>query len=218
MRIAAFATTVVFSALVLMGSCLYLARERPTVVSVNAGPSFRLSGSGQLALFKVYAPKSGSRIAFPHQDDSSVVWQIQATKGYFEGAQVDGLQLTYGKVPDGYTQVVPSTPVRGELQPPPPLNPGAVYSFWAETTNAPIADGFFYMDKTEPIQTYVPGLCLTLENGREVRVKCGFGDDRTYREPSNLEEMARKCRIKDTSEVERLRSTSSCEVTANQNH
>src|SRR5258706_12104694 len=116
--------------LVALGAGFYVTGERPTVVGVNAGPSFTMKGSGQLAGFTVYAPRAGNRIAFPHKDDSSVAWQIVATKGYFEGAHVGGLQLKYGAVPSGYTQLVPS-----ESQPAPALSAGAVYSFFAETTN-----------------------------------------------------------------------------------
>ena len=141
--------------LLLMATCFYVTGEHPTVVSVHDGPSFTMGGSGQLAGFTVYAPKGSNRIAIADKDDSEIVWQIVATKGYFEGVHVSGLDLNYGKVPSGYTQLVPE-----ESQPAPSLSPGKVYSFWAETTNAPIAAGFFYMDAKGPIQTYIPDLCM----------------------------------------------------------
>jgi hypothetical protein len=131
MRSFAFALGGLLFLLLMMGTCFYVTGERATIVSVNAGPSFTMRGSGQLATFTVYAPKAGNRIAFPHKDDSAIVWQIVATKGYFEGTHVEGLELIYGKVPTGYAQVVPS-----ESQPAPALPAGAVYSFFAETANA----------------------------------------------------------------------------------
>lgn len=190
----------------MMATCFYLSGERPTVVSVHDGPSFAMSGSGQLASFTVYAPKGTNRIAISDKEDSDVIWQIVATKGYFEGVHVNGLDLTYGKVPSDYTQLVPE-----RSQSAPPLSAGLVYSFWAETTNAPIAAGFFYMDAKGPIQTFIPDLCTTRENGHNVRVRCTFQGDRTYREPTNLEEEIRKYRITNTAEAEKFSTQEPCE-------
>ena len=137
-------------------------REIPTSVKVEAGPSFLLGGSGRLATFTVYAPQSNQRIAFPDRDLAAVVWQVTASKGYFKGSHVKGLQLTYGKVPSGYEQLVPS-----QLQAVPSLAPGTVYAFLAETTDAPIASGYFYMGESGPIQTAMPDLCLMFVQGRK---------------------------------------------------
>ncbi len=192
--------------LLMLATCFYVGGERPTVVSVHDGPSFAMSGSGQLAGFTVYAPKGTNRIAISDKEDSAIIWQIVATKGYFEGVHVSGLGLTYGRVPDGYTQLVPEESLSA-----PPLSTGLVYSFRAETTNAPIAAGFFYMDAKGPIQTYIPDLCTTRKNGRNVRVRCTFQGDRTYREPANLEEVVRKYRITNTAEAERFSAQEPCE-------
>lgn len=196
----------VLAFLLLMATCFYVGGERPTIVSVHDGPSFAMSGSGQLAIFTVYAPKGTNRIAITDKEDSRIIWQIVATKGYFEGVHVSGLNLTYGKVPSSYTQVVPEG-----SQSAPSLSPGLVYSFWAETTNAPIAAGFFYMDVKGPMQTTIPDLCTTRENGRNVRVRCSFQGDRTYREPSDLEEVVRKYRIANTAEAEKFKQQEPCE-------
>ena len=167
---------------------LSCSRERPTTVVVGQGPSFTFVGSGRLASFTVYAPQSGQRIALPDPDVASVVWEIKTSKGYFNGAQVQDFHITYGKIPGGYTAVVPS-----QSQPPRPLAPGLVYSFLAETTDAPIAEGYFFMDGTEPIQTVIPDACLMLANGHEVRVDCTT--KQPYQEPTNLEEIVRKNRV-----------------------
>ena len=161
--------------------------ERPTAVEVKSGPSFKLSGSGRLASFTVYAPVNGQRIAFPHADVSTVVWRMTASKGFFKGNRVEDFQLTYGKIPEGYNQVIPSKP-----QTAPPLSSGVVYSFFAESTDAPVADGYFYIDGSEPVQTRIPDLCLMLVNGQEVRVNCTT--KQPYQEPSNLGEIVRKNR------------------------
>jgi hypothetical protein len=162
--------------------------EIPTSVVVTDGPGFVLSGSGQLAAFTVYAPRAGRRIASANSDLDTVVWQIKASKGYFEGTFVGHLQLLYGKLPDGYNQTVPS-----QSQAAPPLAPGAVYSFFAETTNAPAIGGSFYMNASSPIQIDVSDLCVTLTAGRNVEVNCGTGEP--YEEPTDLEKFAREHRV-----------------------
>src|ERR1700724_3539907 len=92
--------------LILLGGCE--PSEVPTTVQVASGPSFSLQGSGRLASFTVFAPLSGQKIAYPDTDISTVIWQIQASKGYFRGRDVQGLQVIYGKVPEGYAQAVPN--------------------------------------------------------------------------------------------------------------
>ncbi len=171
------------SLLVVLSGC----REIPTSVKIGTGPSFLLGGSGRLATFTVYAPQSGQKIAFPDRDVASVVWQVTASKGYFKGSHVDGLQLSYGRVPAGYEQVVP-----GQSKAAPPLAPDTVYSFLAETTDAPIASGYFYMDKSGPIQTSIPDLCLVFVQGRKVRVKCKLNTAEPYQEPADLAKYVRE--------------------------
>src|SRR5260221_10999970 len=101
-------------------------RERSTSVIVDAGPSFTFAGSGRLGSFRVYAPPIGQRIALPDSDVASVRWQVKTSKGYFNGIEVEGFRLSYGSVPQGYTQVVPN-----QQQIAASLPPGAVYSFLA---------------------------------------------------------------------------------------
>ena len=69
------------------------------------------------------------------------------------------------------------------------------------------------MDEKGPILTFIPGLCLTLKDGHEVRVKCGFVGDRTYREPANLVEVVRKHQLRDTTEAGKLIEAEFCEPT-----
>lgn len=169
--------------------CLFsCSRERPTSIVVGTEPSFSFSGSGKLASFTIYGPMSGERIALPDSDVATVVWQIKTSRGYFNGTQVEGILLLFGKPPVGYTQVVPS-----QSNALPSLPGGVVYSFLAETTDAPIAEGYFYMDGTQAVQIKVPDACLTLVNGRETRVNCTT--KQPYQEPTNLGEFVRDNRI-----------------------
>jgi hypothetical protein len=156
--------------------------ERATLVRVVSGPTFVLSGSGRLAIFTVYGQRNGERISFPHPDVAPILWQIRAADGYFNGGYVDNLRVTYGQVPVGYTQTVPSGPSA------PTLTNGLIYSFFAETSGAGSKDGFFYLGKEQPIQTIVPNLCLVLVGGHETRVNCS--DKLPYREPFDLESVA----------------------------
>jgi hypothetical protein len=62
--------------------------EIPTSVTVQAGPSFEFAGSGRLAKFTVYAPRTGRRIASPNSELSTIIWQIVPLKGYMAGDPV----------------------------------------------------------------------------------------------------------------------------------
>jgi hypothetical protein len=139
--------------------------------------------------FTIYAPQNGLKIAFPDHDVATAVWQITATKGYFKGPHVKGLQLTYGKVPDGYQQIVP------DKSQAPPLASGIVYAFFAETTDAPISTGYLYVGESGPVQTEVPDLCLMFVQGRKVRVKCKPNTAEPYQEPVDLEKYVREHQI-----------------------
>ncbi len=167
--------------------------ERPTAVAVGPGPSFVLRGSGRLASFTISAPLSGQKVAFPCNKVlfpcsgvATVMWQIESSKGYVEGAHVEGFQVKYGKVPNGYTQVVPS-----QSQSVSPLPPGFIYSFSAETTDAAGQSGYFYVDGAGTVQVLeVTDLCLTSQAGRQVRVNCRTKDP--YKEPTDVEMFARE--------------------------
>jgi hypothetical protein len=172
--------------LLLLGGC----REIPTSVKVGSGPKFSLEGSGRLASFTIYALQSGQKIAFPDHDVAAVIWQVAASKGYFKGSRVKGLQLTYGKVPSGYEQVVP-----GQLQAAPALASGTVYAFFAESTDAPIASGYFYMGESGPVQTAIPDLCVMFVQGHKVRVKCKLNTAEPYQEPVDLEKYVREHQV-----------------------
>jgi hypothetical protein len=161
-------------------------REIPTAVKIDSGPSFLMNGSGQLASFRVYGPQPGHRIATPF-DAKSLVWRVQPTEGYLKGARIEQLRITYGSVPKGYSQTVPSS---GTVI---PLSGGRVYYFFVETTNAPPAEGFFYMDGAMPIQIKVPGLCQSAFVGDVKALKCGTAE--SYIEPSNLEQFVRENRV-----------------------
>jgi hypothetical protein len=76
-------------------------------------------------------------------------------------------QVTYGVVPQGYMQSVPS-----DGSAPPPILQGTQYFFDCVTVNAPGTRGSFQLidGKVVPSQINLP--CLTARNGKEVTVPC----------------------------------------------
>lgn len=142
-----------------------------------------MDGSGRLASFTVYGPQLGRRIATPY-DDKSQVWSIQPSNGFPDSILVSRMNLLYASVPKGYTQTVPRN---GSA---PALSAGLVYYFIAETTGAPWAQGFFYLDKTGPTRIAVPGLCPSAFVGDVKPVKCGTSE--LYVEPTDLEKFVQE--------------------------
>lgn len=174
--------------ILLSGLCslALLGCEVKTSVRVEGGPSFSLDGSGRLVSFSVYAPQPGHKIA-TLLDAKSLAWNIEPMKDSPLGALVTGMDLTYGNVPKGYLQAFPQSGTAV------PLPTGQVYAFRAETTGAPGASGFFYMDKTVPILVEVPGLCPSAFVGDVKPIRCGTNEP--YIEPKDLEQFVREHRI-----------------------
>lgn len=164
---------------------MLLGCEITTTAKLRSGPTFSLNGSGHLASFTVYAPQPGHKIATPN-DAKSEVWSFRANGGS-RGEPVARMELLYGKVPGGYVQTVPGN---GTV---PALAPDFVYYFFAETTGAAGAEGFFYMDKTVPVPINVPGLCESNFVGDVKPVKCGTSEP--YIEPKDLEKFVQENRV-----------------------
>jgi hypothetical protein len=160
--------------------------ERPTSAEIGRGPSFLLRGSGRLASFRVYGPQPDHKIATPF-DEKSLVWRVQPSEGYFKGTPVSRLALEYGIVPKGYVQ---TTPVSGTAT---ALPTGQVYYFFAETTNAPPAQGFFYLDGNTPVEISLPDLCESGFVGEVKPLKCGTNEP--YTEPTDLKRFIRENRV-----------------------
>jgi len=160
--------------------------ERSTSAEVGKGPSFLLHGSGRLASFRIYGPQADHKIATPF-DEKSLVWRIQPSEGYFKGAPVSGLTLDYGIVPKGYVQI---TPVSGTAN---VLPTGQVYYFFAETADAPPAQGFFYLDGSTPVEISLPDLCESGFVGEVKPLKCGTNEP--YAEPTDLKRFVRENRV-----------------------
>ncbi len=138
--------------------------ERSTRIRIEGGkaPVFVLSGSGELAIFVVYGPDYMTKAESP-SDENYALWKIKPSGGYFAGTPVEELKrITYGVVPDGYTQVKP------QVGSAPPLVEGQKYLYWAETANAPGSGGALKYEMDEP--------CLPRHKGpvSEARKKNGF--------------------------------------------
>jgi len=164
----------------------FTACEVPTSSRMYAGPTFSLTGSGRLASFRVYGPSQGRQFATPF-DEKSLVWRIQPTQGYFKGAPVERLEIKYGKIPSGYAQTVP---VAGTAA---ALHKGTVYWFFAETTGAPGAEGFFYFEGNMATEIAVPGLCQSGFVGDVKPLKCGTQEP--FIEPQDLQLFVKEHRV-----------------------
>lgn len=169
--------------------------EIPTSVIVGNGLSFSFQGNGRLASFTVSAPLNGQKIAegctaqlFPCAGRATPVWQIQASSGYMNGSNVNNLRLQYGKIPEGYTQLVPPN-----SQATPTLGSGVVYAFFAETTGAPGVAGDFYVQPSGAIDVVdISDLCKRMKNGQWVRVNCET--DQPYEEAADITKFVREHR------------------------
>jgi len=168
--------------MVVMWTVFVGCREIKTSARLQNGPVFLLDGSGRLASFRIYGPVPGHKIATPF-DGKSLRWYVQPSAGYFKGSKVQRLVVKYGIVPTGYTQTVPT----GRA---PQLDSNVVYYFFAETTDAPPAEGFFYLDGDVPTEIVVPGLCQSAFVGDVKPLKCGTSDP--YAEPTDLHQFVRE--------------------------
>jgi hypothetical protein len=153
--------------------------ERSTQVKLEGGtsPVFHLSGSGNVTDFSVYivSPSDfslGRTVDSPSSESfftQHAVWRIETRGGgIFHAPAIQDIgQLTYGIVPKGYTQSIPS-----DGSAPPPILQGRQYFFDCATVNAPGTRGFFQLidGKVVPLQINLP--CLTARNGKEVAVPC----------------------------------------------
>jgi len=158
--------------------------ETPPSVHIGSGPSFELSGNGRLSSFTVFGPRAGHHLAIPNPSFASVVWEIVAPRGRFDGLRVDGFRLAFGDLPFGYDQVVPR-----ESQARPSLPSGAVYSFSATTTASAPLRGYFYVSAGSPVLIRMPDLCVRPKDGEQQVVVCGT--NQPFQEPADLDGFVR---------------------------
>src|ERR1700690_4230209 len=140
-------------------------REVPTHVKVEGGttPIFDLSGSGELGTFVIYAvPSSPEKMDKPIFDQPPV-WSIVAQPDWLHGRPLEQIaKLTYGIAPPGYSHA----------HQPEPIIAGQTYFFDCETTDAPIASGFFRVENGKTVSAEADLPCLTMRNGKWVTTPC----------------------------------------------
>lgn len=161
----------------LTAACLVTGCERVTKASVEGGatPVFVLTGSGNLSSFSVYliSPpdfKLGRTVDSLSLDSfftEPAQWSIEAPD-WLHGSPVESLgDLTYGVVPPGYKQKIPTGGVA-----PAALIPGRTYFFECSTTNAPGVSGGFQLINGKPALVQVRLPCLQARDRKEVTVPC----------------------------------------------
>lgn len=108
--------------------------ERPLKITLDGKnpPTFRFDGSGELSWVYIYKVTPEGKV--PLKSEDSELWII-VPKG--DNTASASPPITYGVVPNGFVQQVPSN---GN---PPALEEGKVYGFGADTRNAPGGDVWF---------------------------------------------------------------------------
>ena len=158
--------------------------EGPISVRVESGPSFKLGGRTDLLMFTVFAPQAGKKIA-NFFDPAGVIWQIQAQDETLAGKSSRDMELVYGRVPSGFTQVEPPPPRTARTP-----SPGNIYAFWARAKDDRMRTGFFYMRDGGPVPVDIPDLCFESADGRWINNRCGTRDP--YQEPPDMEKFVKQ--------------------------
>lgn len=118
--------------LLLVASCFLSACETDTRVSISEPknpPTFKLSGSGRLSELIVVGPFASVEDLESYKPDVHAIWKISPLR-YDELSVQRVPPITYGVVPQGFTQ---GTPASGS---PPPLEEGKFYRVTAPSTSA----------------------------------------------------------------------------------
>jgi len=89
--------------------------------------------------------------------------------------------------PSGYLQTMPKDAS------PASLPDRQVYYFFVETSDAPPASGYIYLEGGRPIEIGVPDLCQSGFVGEVKPLKCGTNEP--YKEPENLEQFVQEHRL-----------------------
>jgi hypothetical protein len=145
--------------------------ERPTRVTLDGDttPIFSLSGSGELGTFLVYLVPPSPETMTSSINDETPAWRLAAQPDWLHGRHVEEIgQLTYGVIPQGYAQ--PNAPQA--------LIPGRIYFFECETTDAPVARGFFKIENGRTVPAHANLPCMTLRDGKTVWGPCPLSNQR----------------------------------------
>ncbi len=126
-----YSLTIVVLLLIAFPTC-----ERDTNLTLQGGnpPTFKMSGSGRLAMLRMHGPKQRE----VQSETALIVWEIGPEQGRLNGKLVEDLgSIKYGEIPAGYVQRYPE---KGAA---PPLLEGASYDVFIDTINANGARTYF---------------------------------------------------------------------------
>lgn len=156
----------VLAVLITLSACA----ERPTTVSLQGGnpPTFVLSGSGNLVRLYI------SEAVTPNSDQHRALkplWVIMPSdlgSSGLEGIPLESVgKVTYGSLPSGCRQVIPS-----DGQPPAELSPGKQYYFHVATVDAAHASGYFSIKDGRAVAVEIQGHCVYERNGEQIDGPC----------------------------------------------
>ena len=117
---------------------------RITIVDAKVPPTFRLSGNGRLGTIIVAGPYATVEDLDSFTVKVGKLWEIQ--RGYGTLPIGDVPSITYGVLPSGFTQRVPTSGM------PPPLEEGKFYGISAPSVNAGFRVLCFTVDKATVVQ------------------------------------------------------------------
>lgn len=107
-----------------------MACENSTRVAIDkkSPPTFTLSGTGNLAQVYVFGPLPNLE---KFQENPPIMWQLDPGPDMRNKSISDLPPITYGKLPPGFTQIIPHECA------PAPLVEGQLYTVTAHTFDAP---------------------------------------------------------------------------------
>ena len=157
----------------LVAACLlsFSSCESKTDAKLEGGnpPVFSIgSGTGRLWFFHVSEYRDDKSLK--PSERSREVWSVQAgrdSSGNDLGKYTSEIgKITYGIVPEGYTQVYPATGIA------PPLIEGRYYVYLFKTENGMPAVGEFEIRGGQAVTIKIPHDCYYVENGKEIEAPC----------------------------------------------
>jgi hypothetical protein len=133
-------------------------------------PVFAVHGPGHVMDFSVgiFSP------ALPEDSPNRVqrIWEIIPTDGF--NTTIESVQITYGTVPQGFTQFIPANGPPLSL---PSLQPGQYYVFYLYRFNAPHSMGAFEMKDGKLSRVYGLPFCDGVDEKLKKKWMRCFGDE-----------------------------------------
>lgn len=158
-------TALLFSLMLIFVGC-----ERPTKVQLKSadGLEFKITGHGSVGQLTIFGSRYREEATSP-SDQRFVIWMIEPVNGYLAGPPINRLHtVTYGKVPNGYRQIIPANDTAPE-----PLLQERPYLLRVSTVGATGFGSWFVMKSGTFEFVKLKGPCFQDDlRGQPKRVPC----------------------------------------------